>query len=351
MQAPPARPVRLVEDDASAQASAGDPSRAAEGSGHQRTRTQEQEQEQEHVHEHVHADGTRHRHAHAHPHDVAHEHPAAHAHSHAHVHEHVHADGTRHSHSHEHTHDRPHEHPESHQHSHNHGTATESGAGAGGRALIEVHQPILARNARLAERNRGYLKAKGVRALNLLSSPGAGKTTLIERTVSALGDEARVAVVVGDLATANDATRIREAGAPVVQITTGTVCHLDAEMVARGIEQLDLDRCAWLFVENVGNLVCPADFDLGEDLRVVLLSVTEGEDKPLKYPPIFRSADAVVVTKLDLATATGADLPRLRQNLRATAPGARVFELSARTGDGLSAWLDWLRGARSGERA
>lgn len=187
--------------------------------------------------------------------------------------------------------------------------------------------------------------------MNLLSSPGAGKTTLIERTVSALGDEARVAVVVGDLATANDATRIREAGAPVVQITTGTVCHLDAEMVARGIEQLDLDRCAWLFVENVGNLVCPADFDLGEDLRVVLLSVTEGEDKPLKYPPIFRSADAVVVTKLDLAAATGADLRRLREHLQATAPGARVFELSARTGDGMAAWLDWLRGSRSAGRA
>ena len=261
----------------------------------------------------------------------------------AHAHEHVHADGTRHSHPHDHPHTWPHDHSEARAHAHDHAAAADAGTGAVRPALIEVHQPILARNARLAERNRGYLKAKGVCAINLLSSPGAGKTTLIERTVAALGGDVPVAVIVGDLATANDAARIRQAGAPVVQITTGTVCHLDAEMVARGLEQLDLDRCQWLLVENVGNLVCPADFDLGEELRVVLVSVTEGEDKPLKYPPMFRSADVVVVTKLDLADAAGADLGLLRRNLRATAPGARHFELSARTGDGMAAWMDWLR--------
>jgi hydrogenase nickel incorporation protein HypB len=180
--------------------------------------------------------------------------------------------------------------------------------------------------------------------LNVLASPGAGKTTLIEKTVKALDNALPAAVIVGDLATANDAQRIRAAGAPVVQITTGTVCHLDAEMVARGLEQLELDRRRLLLIENVGNLVCPADFDLGESRRVVLLSVTEGEDKPLKYPPIFRSADAVVVTKLDLADATGCDLAALRQHLRAVAPQARVFELSARSGQGLEEWLGWLRG-------
>ena len=256
---------------------------------------------------------------------------------HAHEHEHVHADGTTHAHPHKHPHGHDHDHPEAHAHPHATGTS-------GGRALLDIHQPILARNDRLAERNRGYLKARGVRALNLLSSPGAGKTTLIEKTIAALDAQTPVAVIVGDLATANDASRIRNAGAPVVQITTGTACHLDAEMVARGIEQLDLDRRPLLLIENVGNLVCPADFDLGEELRVVLLSVTEGEDKPLKYPPMFRSAHAVVITKLDLAAATGADLDLLRRNLDATAPRARRFELSARTGDGMAAWISWLRG-------
>ena len=145
--------------------------------------------------------------------------------------------------------------------------------------ILDVVQPILARNARLAERNRGYLSAKGVWSLNLISSPGAGKTTLVERTVVGLGEACPAAVIVGDLATARDAERIRAAGAPVVQITTGTVCHLDAEMVARGLEQLELAGKRVLLLENVGNLVCPADFDLGEAMRVVLLSVTEGEDK------------------------------------------------------------------------
>ena len=262
-------------------------------------------------------------------------------HEHAHEHEHVHADGTTHAHPHDHPHGPDHDHPEAHAHPHGSGTA-------GGRALFDIHQPILARNDRLAERNRGYLKARGVRALNLLSSPGAGKTTLIEKTIATLDAQTPVAVIVGDLATANDASRIRKAGAPVVQITTGTACHLDAEMVARGLEQLDLDRRPLLLIENVGNLVCPADFDLGEELRVVLLSVTEGEDKPLKYPPMFRSAHAVVITKLDLAAATGADLDLLRRNLDATAPRARRFELSARTGDGMAAWISWLRGLSGG---
>ena len=301
LQAPPAKPVRLAGADGQADAV--------------------------HEHEHTHADGTTHTHPHEHvvgrecEHDHAHE--AAGEHSHVHTH----ADGTTHSHPHRHVAGEAHEHAHAHP----------------GAQTIDLHQPILARNDRLAERNRGYLQAKGLVALNVLASPGAGKTTLIEKTVAALAKDFPAAVIVGDLATANDARRIHAAGAPVVQITTGTVCHLDAEMVARGLEQLDLTGRRLLIVENVGNLVCPADFDLGEQVRVVLVSVTEGEDKPLKYPPMFRSAQVVVITKTDLAAATSCDLPALRQNVRAVAPQARVFELSARSGEGLDAWLAWLR--------
>jgi len=328
LQAPPAKPVRLLDD------------------GDATSRGQEQEQEQEeHEHEHVHADGTRHRHSHSHAPGWAHHSSGAHEqdHGHSHSHSHTHADGTTHAHPHDHPHGPEHDHPAAHAHPH-----PAAGGPSSGRTAFEIQQPILARNARLAERNRGFLKARGIRALNVLSSPGAGKTTLIEKTVAALGPDHAPAVIVGDLATANDAARIRQAGAPVVQITTGTACHLDAEMVARGLEQLELDRHPLLLIENVGNLVCPADFDLGEELRVVLLSVTEGEDKPLKYPPIFRSANAVVVTKLDLATASGADPDLLRRNLDATAPRARRFELSARTGEGMAAWISWLKSLLSG---
>jgi hydrogenase nickel incorporation protein HypB len=302
LQAPPASPVDLVGD-----------------TDHEHV---------EHAHEHVHADGTRHSHPHAHGlgHEYDHDHPHGDA---GHAHTHTHADGTTHNH--------PHAHGAGHHHTH---------APAQRPQTIDLHQPILARNDRLAERNRGFLQAKGLLALNVLASPGAGKTTLIEKTVAALERDLPAAVIVGDLATARDAERIRAAGAPVVQITTGTVCHLDAEMVARGLEQLDLASRELLIIENVGNLVCPADFDLGESARVVLLSVTEGEDKPLKYPPMFRAAHVVIVTKTDLAAAAGCDREALRRNLRAVAPQARVFELSARTGEGLEAWLDWLRGLR-----
>jgi hydrogenase nickel incorporation protein HypB len=302
LQAPPASPVDLVGD-----------------ADHEHV---------EHAHEHVHADGTRHSHPHAH--GAGHEHDHDHPHGDAgHAHTHTHADGTTHSH--------PHPHGAGHHHERVPTPTPQT---------IDLHQPILARNDRLAERNRGFLQARGLLALNVLASPGAGKTTLIEKTVAALERDLPAAVIVGDLATANDAQRIRAAGAPVVQITTGTVCHLDAEMVARGLEQLDLADRGLLIIENVGNLVCPADFDLGESARVVLLSVTEGEDKPLKYPPMFRSAHVVIVTKTDLAAAAGCDREALRRNLRAVAPQARVFELSARTGEGLEAWLDWLRGLR-----
>lgn len=260
-------------------------------------------------------------------------------------HWHTHADGTSHSHPHDHDHPHHHDHDHDHPHHHPHDVGSHGESG-GARRVVELARPILERNDRLAERNRGYLKAKGIWAVNLVSSPGSGKTTLLEKTLAALKDEDRrqAAVIVGDLATERDARRLRAAGADTVQITTGEACHLDAEMVARGMDQLDLSRCRCLFIENVGNLVCPAAFDLGENQRVALLSVTEGEDKPLKYPVLFKSANVVVVTKLDLAAPAGVDLADLLSNLRAVNPQAKVIRLSARTGDGMSGWLDWIRG-------
>jgi hydrogenase nickel incorporation protein HypB len=205
-----------------------------------------------------------------------------------------------------------------------------------------VNRAVLAHNDRLAERNRGYFQASGTLVLNFLSSPGSGKTTLIQKTIERLKPRLRTGVIVGDLATDRDAARLRASGAPVVQITTGTICHLDAEMVARALGKLDLRSLDLLVIENVGNLVCPAAFDLGEALRVVLLSVTEGEDKPLKYPPVFHSADVVIVTKMDLAGAAGFDREAALDHLRRISHHARIFELSARTGEGLEAWCDFL---------
>ena len=207
---------------------------------------------------------------------------------------------------------------------------------------IDVNQAILAKNDRQAERNRGFFKAKRLLVLNVLSSPGSGKTTLIQQTAKVLHGRLRVGVIVGDLATDNDAARLREANVPVVQITTGTVCHLDADMVARAMSQLDLDSLDLLLIENVGNLVCPAAYDLGEDLRIVLLSATEGEDKPLKYPPMFHSAHVAVVTKSDLAVAAGFERDQALANLHRISHHARVFELSAKTGHGMGPWCGFL---------
>ena len=201
---------------------------------------------------------------------------------------------------------------------------------------------ILDKNDRLAERNRGFFRARGLLVLNFLSSPGSGKTTFIRESVRKLGPDLKTGVIVGDLATDNDAQRLRESGAPVVQITTGTVCHLEAEMVARAVKQLDLTGLNLLIIENVGNLVCPASYDLGEDMRIVLLSVTEGEDKPLKYPPMFQSADVVLISKIDLALACDYDRDKALANIRRVAPKARVFETSAKTGQGLDAWREFL---------
>lgn len=207
---------------------------------------------------------------------------------------------------------------------------------------IEIHASLLAKNEQSAARNRARFGQQRILALNLVSSPGAGKTTLLSRTVDEFAHECRCAVIVGDLETDNDARRMHRPHVPVAQITTGTACHLDAEMVARGLESLVLDGVRVLFIENVGNLVCPADFDLGETLRVVLLSATEGEDKPLKYPPVFKSADLVIITKTDVAELLGFDVKLAEENIRRMAPGAQLIQLSAKSGEGMDAWYDFL---------
>jgi len=239
-----------------------------------------------------------------------------------------------HSHDHGHGHHH-HGHEQDHAHGHDHGHSHEP-------LTLNLNRSLMEKNDRLAERNRGYFQAKKLLVLNVVSSPGSGKTTFIRETAARLAGKLRVGVVVGDLATDNDAARLRSAGIPVVQITTGTVCHLEADMVFKAAAQLDLDQLDVLIIENVGNLVCPADYDLGEDLRVVLLSTTEGEDKPLKYPPMFHSADIAVVTKSDLAAPAGFDRELALANLQRISHHAVVLELSSRTGEGMPAWLDLL---------
>ena len=242
------------------------------------------------------------------------------------AHEHVHADGTRHSHPHRHDHDR-----HAHDHAHEHSTT------------VVLEARILAKNDALAQKNRGWFLGREILALNLVSAPGAGKTTLLERSIRDLGDELPLHVLEGDQATANDGQRIRAAGAPVVQINTGTGCHLDALMVARGLAELKPEPRSVVLIENIGNLVCPALFDLGERAKVAIFSVTEGEDKPLKYPHMFRAADLVLLNKIDLLPHLDFDADRAVANARAVNPEASLLRVSARTGEGLGAWYEWLR--------
>src|ERR1039457_5268012 len=241
-----------------------------------------------------------------------------------------------------HSHEHEHHHGQEHGHEHGHGHEHQEHGPAHGIKTLDLNRSLMEKNALLAERNRGFFRAKKLLVLNVVSSPGSGRTTFIRETAAKLGARVRVGVIVGDLATDNDAARLRTAGIPVVQITTGTVCHLDADMVSKAAAQLDLDQLDVLVIENVGNLVCPADYDLGEDLRVVLLSTTEGEDKPLKYPPMFHSANVAIVTKSDLASAAGFNRDLALVNLNRVSHHAKIFELSAKTGDGMKAWLDFL---------
>ncbi len=207
---------------------------------------------------------------------------------------------------------------------------------------IAVNEGILSKNDVFAARNRSLFASRRLLVLNVLSSPGSGKTAFIERTLTDLRSRLRGAVIVGDLATDNDAKRIARSGAQAVQITTGDMCHLEAEMVGKAAGQLNLDNLDVLIIENVGNLVCPSGYDLGENLRVVLLAATEGEDKPLKYPVMFKTADVVIVNKMDIAEAAGFDRATALDNIRRIAPQATVFEVSARTGLGMEQWYAWL---------
>lgn len=211
------------------------------------------------------------------------------------------------------------------------------------RRIIAVEKAVLAKNDRMAEMNRAEFHRRGILVLNVLSSPGSGKTAFVARTLAELVGKLPSGVIVGDLATDNDAKRLRGHGAPVVQVTTDGRCHLEANMVAAAAEELGLDGMRLLIIENVGNLVCPSAHDLGEDLRVVMLSVTEGEDKPLKYPTMFKTADIVVVSKLDIAEAVEFDRESALGNIKRIAPQARVFEVSSRSGFGMAEWCEFLR--------
>lgn len=214
--------------------------------------------------------------------------------------------------------------------------------------IVELRQGILKKNDELARALRGRFEAAGVLVLNLVSSPGTGKTAFLERTLRTLHEGGSpVAALVGDLETDNDARRLAASGAPVRQINTHGICHLEAEMVSKHLEGWTLDELEYLFIENVGNLVCPSSYDLGERIRVALLSVTEGEDKPLKYPTMFNSADAAVITKMDIAEAVGFNRAEALKNIDAIRPGIRIFETSAKTGAGMDEWVAWLAAQRS----
>ncbi len=254
---------------------------------------------------------------------------------------------------HTHSHDHAHPHPHDHDHDHDHGNLHDHGhthadpraalhAGMHGRT-IALEQEILAKNQALAERNRGWFEGREVLALNLMSSPGSGKTSLLERTIRALRDEMGIYVVEGDQATTNDAERIRATGCAVIQVNTGTGCHLEADMLARGMQQLRPPPGSLVLIENVGNLVCPALFDLGERAKVVVVSVTEGEDKPIKYPHMFRACRLMLINKIDLLPHVRFDVDRCIAYAREVNPDIGVLCVSAETGEGIEAWYQWLR--------
>jgi hydrogenase nickel incorporation protein HypB len=263
-----------------------------------------------------------------------------------HEHDHVHADGTTHSHDHEHADGAAHEHPHAHAHQHSYVPAHSHAPGVSNKRMVQIEQDILSKNNAYAAQNRQRLTERGIFTLNLVSSPGSGKTTLLVKTIEMLKGKQKVTVIEGDQQTSQDAERIRATGAPAIQINTGKGCHLDAHMVGHAMGKLELPEDSLLMIENVGNLVCPAAFDLGEAHKVVILSVTEGEDKPIKYPDMFRAAKLMLMNKCDLLPHLTFDVPRAIEFARRVNPGIEVIEVSATTGAGMDAWLAWIeRGA------
>ncbi len=254
----------------------------------------------------------------------------AHDHTHDHAHDHAH------DHDHDHAHDHAHAH--AHAHAHHHAHVVHQSA-----AAVAVEERILAKNDALAARNRAWFAGREILALNLVSAPGAGKTSLLERSIRDLKNTLLISVIEGDQATSNDGERIRAAGAAAVQINTGSGCHLEADMVARGLAELKPAFGSVVMIENVGNLVCPALFDLGERAKVVILSVTEGEDKPLKYPHMFRAAALLLISKTDLAPYVDFDIQAAAANARKVNPEIEIIEISTKTGAGLANWYAWLQ--------
>lgn len=209
---------------------------------------------------------------------------------------------------------------------------------------IEIEKKVLSENDRIAAEIRKELKKRRIVSLNLVSSPGSGKTSLLEKTLAALKNEIRMSLIAGDVQTENDANRLIKAGGEAVRpIVTGGACHLDARMVEKAITSIELEGIELLFIENVGNLVCPSSYDLGEDMKVALISTTEGDDKPLKYPAMFRRASVMVINKIDLLGLSDFDMGKVKKNARQINGGLKIFEISCRTGDGLNEWYDWLR--------
>lgn len=234
-------------------------------------------------------------------------------------------------------HDHDHNHGHDHEHDHPSGVAPLKGD----TRRVTVEKDILHHNDLLAQRNRGFFEARNMLCLNLVSSPGSGKTTLLERTIR-LVSKHPVYVIEGDQQTSLDADRIQATGAPVVQVNTGNGCHLDADMIHKAVQELDPKQSSVLLIENVGNLVCPALFDLGESFRVVIISVTEGEDKPLKYPNMFQTAQVCLINKTDLLPYLDFDLNKLKENAHKVNPGLTFIELSAKTGEGFEPWMEWM---------
>ena len=238
-----------------------------------------------------------------------------------------------HHHGHHHHHHHGHDHHHGHTHEHHHE----------GKTIIELEKDVLHQNQLFAERNRGYFLAKNMVTLNLVSSPGSGKTLILEKTLSAINKEISCYVIEGDQQTLNDAQRIRATNTPVIQVNTGQGCHLESDMVHKAMTQLSPESNSVLFIENVGNLVCPAMFDLGETDRVVIMSVTEGEDKPIKYPDAFRHASVCIINKTDLLPYVNFDVSQAKKYALQVNPTLRFFEMSATTGEGMDSWIDWVK--------